>query len=117
MERDEALLLFTLAYALDWLIGDPEWAPHPVRWMGWLIKAGENFLRGFIHTPRAEFAGGLLLTLTVVGAFGVGSWELLKWLGKWSRTAEFVMALYFAMTTLATRSLMDEARAVRRLLL
>jgi cobalamin biosynthesis protein CobD/CbiB len=37
MEKNDAILLFTLAYAPDWLIGDPEWAPHPVRWMGRLI--------------------------------------------------------------------------------
>jgi cobalamin biosynthesis protein CobD/CbiB len=48
MEKNDAFLLFTLAYALDWLIGDPEWAPHPVRWMGRLIQVGENFLRRFI---------------------------------------------------------------------
>jgi len=117
MEKDDALLIFTLAYALDWLVGDPEWAPHPVRWMGRLIQAGENFLRRFIRTPRAEFVGGLLLCLSVVGAFGVGSWLLLIWLGRWSQILAFIVALYFAVTTLATRSLLDEARAVRRLLL
>jgi adenosylcobinamide-phosphate synthase len=117
MERDDALLLFTLAYALDWLVGDPEWAPHPVRWMGRLIHIGEGSLRRVTRTPRAEFVGGLLLSLSVVGVFGVGSWRLLGWLGGWNRTLAFVVALYFAVTTLATRSLLDEARAVRRLLL
>src|SRR6266508_2938580 len=117
MEKDNALLIFTLAYALDWLVGDPEWAPHPVRWMGRLIQAGDSFLRRLIRRPRAEFVGGLLLSLSVVGAFGVGSWGLLGWLGGWNRTLAFVVALYFAVTTLATRSLLDEARAVRRLLL
>ncbi|HEY6401300.1 MAG TPA: CobD/CbiB family cobalamin biosynthesis protein, partial [Blastocatellia bacterium] len=117
MEKDNALLLFALAYALDWLIGDPEWAPHPVRWMGRLIRAGENFLRRFIRTPRAEFVGGMLLSLAVIGAFSVGSWGLLGWLGSWNQILAFVVALYFAVTTLATRSLLDEARAVRRLLL
>ncbi len=116
MEKDDALLLFTLAYALDWLVGDPEWAPHPVRWMGRLIQVGEGFLRRLIRTPRAEFVGGLLLSLSVVGVFGVASWRLLGWLGGWNRTLAFVVALYFAVTTLATRSLLDEARAVRRLL-
>src|SRR5215813_13584701 len=116
MEKNDALLIFTLAYALDWLVGDPEWAPHPVRWMGRLIQAGENFLRRFIHTPRAEFAGGLLLSLAVVGAFGVGSWLLLIWLGRLNQMLAFAVALYFGVTTLATRSLLDEARAVRRLL-
>ena len=28
MEKDDVLLIFTLAYALDWLVGDPEWAPQ-----------------------------------------------------------------------------------------
>src|SRR6266540_4002183 len=87
MEKDDALLLFTLAYALDWLVGDPEWAPHPVRWMGRLIQVGEGFLRRLIRTPRAEFVGGLLLSLSVVGVFGVEKWRLLGWLGgstRWS---------------------------------
>jgi adenosylcobinamide-phosphate synthase len=117
MEKDDALLLFTLAYVLDWLVGDPEWAPHPVRWMGRLIRAGESFLRRFIHTPRTEFVGGLLLSSSVVGAFGVGGWLLLIWLGRLNQMSAFVVALYLAVTTLATRSLLDEARAVRRLLL
>jgi adenosylcobinamide-phosphate synthase len=117
MEKNDAFLLFTLAYALDWLIGDPEWAPHPVRWMGWLIQIGENFMRRFVRGPRAEFIGGLSLSLLVVGVFGLGGWLMLEWLGGWNKTAAFVVALYLAVTTLATRSLLDEARAVRRLLL
>jgi adenosylcobinamide-phosphate synthase len=117
MQKDDALLLFALAYALDWLIGDPEWAPHPVRWMGRLTQAGENFLRRFIRGPRAEFTGGLLLSLIVVGVFGLGSRFLLEWLGGRNKAVAFVVGLYLAVTTLATRSLLDEARAVRRLLL
>jgi adenosylcobinamide-phosphate synthase len=117
MQKDDALLLFALAYALDWLIGDPEWAPHPVRWMGRLIHAGENLLRRFVRGPRAEFIGGLSLSLFAVGIFGLGGWFLLEWLGGRNKTVAFVVGLYFAVTTLATRSLIDEARAVRRLLL
>jgi adenosylcobinamide-phosphate synthase len=117
MEKNDAFLLFTLAYALDWLIGDPEWAPHPVRWMGRLIQVGENFLRRFIRGSRAEFMGGVSLSLLVVGVFGLGSCFLLEWLGGWNKTLAFIVALYLAFTTLATRSLLDEARAVRRLLL
>jgi len=85
--------------------------------MGRLIQAGENFARGFVRTRRAEFVGGATLSLLVVVIFGMGSWGLLAWLGGRNRELEFVVALYFAMTTLATRSLLDEARAVRRLLL
>src|SRR5712692_5818195 len=108
--------LFALAYALDWLLGDPAWLPHPVRWMGRMIQGGERLLRRFAHTRQGEFVGGLLLTVAVVGAFGAGSWKLLLWLRGWNQTLAFTVSLYLAASTLATRSLLDEARAVRRFL-
>ncbi len=108
--------LFALAYALDWLIGDPVWLPHPVRWMGLIIRVGERPLRRFAHTPRGEFVAGLLLTIVVVGVFGAGSWRLLFWLRVWNPTLAFVVSVYLVASTLATRSLLDEARAVRRFL-
>ena len=104
---------FALAYALDWLIGDPEWLPHPVRWMGRMINGAESRLRRFARTPGSEFVGGLLLTLVVVSTFGFGSRILLRWLGLWSSKLAFVVTVYLAASTLATRSLLDEARAVR----
>ncbi len=105
-----------LAYALDWLIGDPLWLPHPVRWMGLIIRVGERPLRRFAHTPRGEFVAGLLLTIVVVGVFGAGSWRLLLWLRGWNETVAFAVSAYLAASTLATRSLFDEASAVRRFL-
>lgn len=111
-----AVALFALAYALDCLVGDPEWMPHPVRWMGRLIQKGEGLFRRYAHTSQREFIGGALLSLLVVGIFGVGSWIVLNWLNGWNQQLAFILALYFAVTTLATRSLLDEARPVRRLL-
>ena len=107
---------FALAYVLDWLIGDPTWLPHPVRWMGRLISGGESRLRRFTHTPSSQFVAGLVLTLVVVSTFGVGSWILLRWLGVWNSKLAFAVSVYLAASTLATRSLLDEARAVRRFL-
>ena len=109
-----SLVSFALAYVLDWLIGDPKWLPHPVRWMGRMISGGESRLRRFTHTASAEFVAGLILTLVVVGTFGFGSWILLRWLGVWNSKLAFVVSVYLAGSTLATRSLLDEARAVRR---
>ena len=108
--------LFALAYALDWLVGDPAWLPHPVRWMGRMIKGGEQLLLKVARTPSSEFVAGLLLTIAVVGTFGAGSWKLLLWLQGWNQTLAFAVSLYLAASTLATRSLLDEARAVRRFL-
>lgn len=108
---------FVLAYAFDWLIGDPAWLPHPVRWMGWLIQVGERLLRRLARTPTTEFFSGLVLTFFVVGASSVGSWVLLLWLRGWNQTFAVAVSVYLAASTLATRSLLDEARAVRLFLL
>src|SRR5260370_5429424 len=84
--------------------------------MGRMIQSGERLLRRFAHTRQGEFVGGLLLTVVVVGAFGAGSWWLLLWLRGRNQTLAFAVSLYLAASTLATRSLLDEARAVRRFL-
>ncbi len=107
---------FALAYALDWLIGDPAWLPHPVRWVGRMIKGGEVLVRRFALTTSSEFLGGMLLTVIVVATFGFGTWILLRWLGVWNPMLAFGVSVYLAASTLATRSLLDEARAVRRFL-
>jgi len=39
------LLDVVIAYVLDLLFGDPYWLPHPVRFIGWLIKVTEKALR------------------------------------------------------------------------
>ncbi len=106
---------FALAYALDWLIGDPTWLPHPVRWMGRMISGGESLLRRSTRRPSSEFVAGLVLTVIVVATFGIGSWILLLWLSGLNPTLA-VVSVYLAASTLSTRSLLDEARAVRRLL-
>jgi adenosylcobinamide-phosphate synthase len=109
-------VLFASAYAIDWLVGDPRWLPHPVRWMGRMIGTGEWLLRWIVVSPSGEFTGGLLLTVVTVGLFGLGSWQLLRLLELWNPVIAFGMSLYLATTTLATRSLLDEARLVRRFL-
>jgi adenosylcobinamide-phosphate synthase len=94
-----------LAYALDLLIGDPEWFPHPVRWFGALIRAGERCLRRPGHTARRELVAGAALTGSVVYA----GWLL-------GRARKPAWQVTLAWTALATRSLLDEARAVMRAL-
>lgn len=107
---------FALAYTLDWLIGDPAWMPHPVRWMGRRISRGERVLRNITRGSGTEFVAGLVLAVIVVGTFGIGSLIVLLWLRGMNPALTFVVSVYLAASTLATRSLLDEARTVRRFL-
>jgi adenosylcobinamide-phosphate synthase len=94
-----------LAYALDLLLGDPKWFPHPVRGFGFLIRKGERWLRSVIRGPRQELVAGAALTCAItssgwiLGRPGNPSWQVL-----------------LAWTALATRSLLSESRAVIRAL-
>jgi adenosylcobinamide-phosphate synthase len=108
--------LFALAYSLDWLVGDPAWLPHPIRWIGRATAIGERLLRSFASKPGGEFAAGLVLTIVIVAGCGVGSWKLLIWLRGWNQSLAFAVSVYLAASMLATRSLIDEPRAVKRFL-
>src|SRR5258708_17672060 len=106
--------LFALAYMLDLAIGDPAWLPHPVRLMGMAIERGETMARAAVRTPRGEFLAGMLLTITIVALTGIGSWWLLHLAQGLNRPAAAILSAYLAVTTLATRSLLDEACEVGR---
>jgi adenosylcobinamide-phosphate synthase len=94
-----------LAYAVDLLFGDPEWFPHPVRWFGAMIRAGERWLRRAACGPREETVAGAALTGSVVAiAWAMGRPRNAGW------------QIFLASTALATRSLLDEASAVIRAL-
>jgi len=55
-----------LAFVLDLCIGDPQWAPHPVRVIGAAANRTEDFLRKLCHTPLEKRWGGMLLVLLIV---------------------------------------------------
>lgn len=41
----EIVLAVLCGFILDWLLGDPDWMPHPVVYMGKAIRALESVLR------------------------------------------------------------------------
>jgi adenosylcobinamide-phosphate synthase len=94
-----------LAYALDLLLGDPEWFPHPVRGLGYLVSRGERWLRSFARGPRTELMAGAALTCSVTSI----GWAL-------GRPKNPAWQVLLAWTALATRSLLHEAEAVIRAL-
>ena len=110
------LHLFVFAYLLDWIVGDPQWLPHPVRLIGLMITAGESILRRLVNSKHGEFiAGSLITTFVVVGAYST-SFYFLKTIIALRPFAGNILFVHLAATTMATRNLIDEARCVYRAL-
>jgi adenosylcobinamide-phosphate synthase len=101
------------AFALDMLLGDPRRFPHPVRWMGWAIRAAEPRFRGLVSNPVA--AGVLFAAAMVVGTGATSAllidaaYEVRPALGAALET----LLVYYC---LSVRSLDDAAREIFGLL-
>jgi len=101
--------LIGIAIALDLLLGDPPWSPHPVRWMGKAISILEKRFR---RLPVPLVVSGLLFSVTLI----TGTWILyrilllgVEGLHPFAADALEVLLLYFS---LSARSLADAALAV-----
>jgi adenosylcobinamide-phosphate synthase len=100
------------AYLFDWIAGDPEWFPHPVRLIGKGIEGGERILRRPGQTPAAQLAAGGALTFGVVVSVYLGTTKMITWANKRGRRLGFAVEMLLAWTCLASRSLHDEASAI-----
>ncbi len=107
---------FALAYLLDLALGDPKYFPHPVRGIGFLIRVFEKVLRWPSSRPAWEKATGCLLALGLpCGIFLISYW-VIDWVKIVHPWAQSILIIILAYTTLATRSLHQEAARVVRAL-
>lgn len=104
--------VFAAAYLFDWIAGDPEWLPHPVRLIGKGIEEGERLLRRPGQSSITELAAGGALTLGLIGAVYVGTAKTIAWTNRQGRALGFVTETLLAWTCLASRNLHEEASAV-----
>ena len=107
------LSALALGFLLDLLLGDPHWAPHPVRLMGRLISALESLLRRlFPSTDRCLLlAGGVLVILTA--GLSTAAALLLLWLcGRISPWLAFAAETVLCYQLLAAKSLRVESMKV-----
>ena len=62
-------LVLPAAFALDSLLGDPRWLPHPIRWMGRAIERAEPLFRTWF--AHELVAGGLFALTLILGCWGL----------------------------------------------
>ena len=104
--------LLPAAYLLDQLAGDPEWFPHPVRFIGMAISRGEAALRRPNQTGTAELISGAVLTLAVVGSAYWLTTATIRRTRRCSNSLGDATELLLGWTCLAARNLEQEATAV-----
>jgi adenosylcobinamide-phosphate synthase len=96
------------AIALDLLLGDPRWLPHPVRGIGWLTARLEGISRALLPAKAAGITT-VLLTLTVTGLVTWGMLHGATAIHPAFGTAVSILLLY---TSLAVRDLLAHATRV-----
>jgi adenosylcobinamide-phosphate synthase len=105
------LILFS--YIADFVFGDPQWFPHPVRLIGRLISYFERILNGNKGKTAQRFYG-TLTAIGIVAVSGICAYVLITLAEKMHPVAGKVMWVFLAYTTLATKDLVIHARAVWR---
>jgi adenosylcobinamide-phosphate synthase len=104
--------LIASAYAVDWIIGDPESLPHPVRLIGKAIDAGEQVLRRPERSNAYNFLAGMTLSVGLVLVTYKLCIVITREASRLHPSLGKAIEIALASTCLATRNLDDEARAV-----
>ncbi len=107
------ILARCIARVLDFIIGDPQHWPHPVRWIGRLITFVQRIVRRYCPGDKALRIGGGVMWVVVVGA--TGAWHGAYW--RWRSGFTWFgwsVEVWMIFTTLAGRSLARAAQEVER---
>ncbi|MGB5824426.1 MAG: adenosylcobinamide-phosphate synthase CbiB [Proteocatella sp.] len=96
------------AYILDRIIGDPYNFPHPIKYIGKLIKTTENIIRKVCHTSKTKKLGGLFLFIITVGLTAGITWTLVEMSFRANVYIGAAVQTVLMYTCLATKCLYDE---------
>ncbi|NSW91479.1 MAG: cobalamin biosynthesis protein CobD [Firmicutes bacterium] len=119
------MLVFDIAaaYLIDFAAGDPNWLPHPVRLIGWLISRLEGLLRSMVDAVtrrygvekgRMERIAGGFLALSVLSATFMAVFLILDVARVIHPILFHALNIYFIYSAFAARCLGDEAMKVYR---
>ena len=100
-------------FALDLLLADPDWMPHPVVYMGRAIDALEKELRSrFPHTPEGEGRAGQVLAAALpLGTLAL-SGSACRLARRIHPAAGFLLETVWCWQALALKGLSEESRRV-----
>ena len=98
------MIRLVVAYVLDLLFGDPQSAPHPVRFIGALI----NTLEKVLYPYKNKRLSGILLVVLVTTIAYIAALSL--------SSLNIIIEIYLVYTVLATGALSFEAMKIYRLL-
>lgn len=104
------MLNLSAAYFLDLIFGDPQWFPHPVRAIGFMIDRGEKVMRKIC---RSEVVGGALLSIGVILLTFYAVRSLLLSLGHYSFILFRTVEIFLLYSCLSTKDLAVESREVQ----
>jgi adenosylcobinamide-phosphate synthase len=98
-----------LAVALDLLVGDPRWLPHPVRFIGRFAVWAEAPFRSLIKSPRIA---GMTTVFVVVGLTAALSWALVYGAGYVHPYAGHLVSILLLWTGIAARDMIKHSSEV-----
>jgi adenosylcobinamide-phosphate synthase len=104
------------ACLLDWIAGDPEWFPHPVRWMGRCTQLAESLLRRPGQSASDELMAGAALTAALVGGSYLGTAKAIEMAYRIGTVTGMATEILLGWTCVASRNLVDESLTVIRAL-
>lgn len=102
-------LALPAAFALDSLLGDPRWLPHPIRWMGKAIEWAEPLFRR--RFAGELLAGGLFALSLIVGCWGL-SWLVLHLAYRAHGVVGFIVETLMLFYCFSARSLAQAAMEI-----
>lgn len=100
------------ACALDLVIGDPRWLPHPVRWIGRLIDKLQRPLRSTVGHQMVATSAGVAVALVIPSLVYGFVWSLAQGAHLLHPQLGLVVEIVMSCLVLAARDLQDHAKAV-----
>ncbi|KAF0092485.1 MAG: adenosylcobinamide-phosphate synthase [Fusobacteria bacterium] len=106
-------IIIICAFIIDIVVGDPNWLPHPISFIGNMISKVEVKIRKLI---KNDFFGGVLLSIFVIVFCFIAPFTILYIAKNINIYLYFVIELYFCFQIIAAKSLKVESMKVYRYL-